>query len=849
MKDKNIIIFVLFYLMIFGPVILVNIGCTSSSNSAANPPETSISKVDISNKLISFLPASTRGAIAVDIGALLNGNSSSEVTDLLNGNGTDAALNVPFSAIKAHSSGMDIKTYMDTALLAQTTSAQDGLILIAKLNRENLAEVTNLTSLAKEPDYKTYEVYSESSSGLNLTMLPEGIFVSGKSDSVKSVIDVYADDAANAAAGAEVGAYINTLADSHHVTIVYGLPGMYKPLTTGLTLNDSKAISIWLDFSSGKMSGEASFYTSLAEDFASVYNEETADSGLPPADTLPAEDGREEGLVISIPESDINKSAEEIIASRHDLKVLFFMMEARDNWSRIATGDGMIWKNFLVNNDPPSIYVTYVIPDSQAAALTAAVLPSGFELMKLKILESDTPAYFVVINYYEAGGIAAGVRFEFNIMVKDPVQDKPRFFVFQALANGISLDPFNGYTGAEPVTYVQNSSQLIGEALKDMDGDGIKDENYFSSTVVWPQASPQYEATAREFITANDYIFWGGGVCDHGLYTGSVHNRDVIVIPPEDYDISNDTFLAPYVEPTPHSVLVFQNDLDIVLSPWWNLDADYLDLDENYRGETAEEYRQHLIKEKQSIYDWMIGTDIDNVFIGQEDAITPFNASNDIPSVFFNYIISESEAAAFEAALGLPAGYTLEKTKILDSDVQEEYYLTLNVYNIDDTIEGTRAEWLVYVDNGTDKSSRREHFMIIDLMTEDVALDPVNLLNLPDVVEHDLSGDQLTTTLASSTIQFSAALDITDSVEELQTLDWVEAKDFVCYINGICDKNYFGEGTLEAPMLKVNPGSVTVSAQTPWSAFIGSEPNSVLLRTNRQQFAKKAWYNVQSVNP
>ncbi len=836
MDGKNTKI-ALFNLFMFALTTLSYIGCSSSSNPVSVPTVHSSDHISNVNKLTSVLPANTRGAIAVDIKGLLAGNTYSAVTALLNGDGTDAALNEPFSAITTHSSGIEIQKYMDTALLAQTTSAQDGMILIAKLNRENLAEVINLTSLVEEPDYKTYEVYSASSSGLNITMLPDGLFVAGKSDSVKSVIDVYAGDAVNAAAGAEVGAYINPLAGSHHVTIAYGLPGMYKTVTTGLTLNDSEAISIWLDFSFGKLLGEASFYTSKAEDFASIYNEETAGNEQPPADTLPAEDGREKSLVISIPESDINKSAEDIIASRHDLKVLFFMMEARDNWTGIATSVGEVWKNFFVESNPPSVYVNYVIPDSQAAALSAAILPAGFELMKLRILESDTPAYFTSFNYYQASGIAAGARFEFNIMIKDPVQDKPRFFVSHALANGMSLDPVNGYTMAEPVTYSFNGSQLISEALQDTDGDTVKDDNYFSVTIAWPQASPQYNSLTREYVTANDYLFWGGGVCDRGLYTGSVHNRDVIVIPPGDYDVSNDTWLAPYLEPTPHSVVIVQNELDILLSPWWNLDADYLGIDESWR--------QYLITEKQTTYDWMIGMDINNMFLGLEDVITPFDASNDIPSVYFNYIVPELDATAFEATLRLPAGYTLEKTKILESDLQEEYYLTLNVYNINESIEGTRAEWSVYVDDG----GGREHFMIIDLMTPDAVLDPVNLLNLPDVVEHSLDGSQLSTTLASSTIQFNATLDVTDSIEELHTLDWVEAKDFVCYINAICDKNYFGEGSLETPLLKVNPESVTVSAVTPWSEFIGSEPASILLRANKQQFAKKAWYNVQPLNP
>lgn len=54
-------------------------------------------------ELTSVLPADTRGAMAAHMRSLLTGSSSSQVTALLDGNGSDAALNEPFSAIKAHS--------------------------------------------------------------------------------------------------------------------------------------------------------------------------------------------------------------------------------------------------------------------------------------------------------------------------------------------------------------------------------------------------------------------------------------------------------------------------------------------------------------------------------------------------------------------------------------------------------------------------------------------------------------------------------------------------------------------------------------------------------------------------
>ncbi len=787
-------------------------------------------------ELTSVLPAHTRGAMAIDIGNLLAGNSSAEVADLLNGNGTDAALNEPFCAITAYSLGIDIKGTMETVLLAHTTHARDLPILVAKLNRGTLAEIIDVGTLTDGFIYKTHAVYTEPSSGLDLTMLPKGVLIVGQAANVKSIIDVYMGDADNAAASAEVGAYLSDLAMDQSVAFVYGLPGMFRKIESGLTLNGAQAISVQLGFSKGTLSGEASFYTVNAYDFASTYNEATANHSRPPLVAFPAVVGRIERLVIPIPVSDINKSEDEIVSSRHPLKMLFYIMEAKNIADGIASGATHPCKNFFVDGYPPSVFINYEIPEEQVAAFSAAALPMGFEMTKLRLLESDKHAYYLSLNIYTTMGMTSGVRFEWSIFVKDPAGGKPRFLVIKALAEQKSIDPSaeDFFTPPEPVTHKHENGLLISEALQDR-GNGM--ENYFTSTIKWPQDAPQVDRTTREFITANDLIYWGGGVCDHVLYSGSMHNRDVTIIPPGDYTIKDETPLAAFVKPVPTSVYVYQNELDYMFLPWENLDTDDLEM--------GPDRVKKLSVLKRKLFSRLIVEDTVKAFNAEDDAVLAFDLNNTIPAVFFNYVIPAARVAAFEAVLGLPKGYSLAKTRILESGSREKYYLTLNVFCSDDVFDGTRAEWSVYVDDG----DGREHFMIINLMTSGVVLDPVSLLHLPSVVEHNLSGDFLTTILVSPTIDFKAKLNVTNGSEELQTLDWVEAKDFVYYLNGICDKYYFGEGSLETPLLSIRPSSVTVSATTPWSDFIDSEPDSVLLRTNKQSFVKKAWYNVQPAKP
>ena len=109
--------------------------------------------------------------------------------------------------------------------------------------------------------------------------------------------------------------------------------------------------------------------------------------------------------------------------------------------------------------------------------------------------------------------------------------------------------------------------------------------------------------------------------------------------------------------------------------------------------------------------------------------------------------------AGLEAALNLPAGHTIAPTSIFNTDTSEGYYLTLTVYENVDALEGLRAEWSVFVDNG----NGRHRTMVIELHTEDAALDSVSMLNLPSDMSHALNGNILNTQISTPSIVFDAA--------------------------------------------------------------------------------------------
>lgn len=170
----------------------------------------------------------------------------------------------------------------------------------------------------------------------------------------------------------------------------------------------------------------------------------------------------------------------------------------------------------------------------------------------------------------------------------------------------------------------------------------------------------------------------------------------------------------------------------------------------------------------------------------------------------------------------------------------EGYYLTLSVLQFEDAIEGMRAQWSVYVDDG----SGRTHQRVLNLMTADVGINPVSIFNLPSEVRHSLTGGVLSTRLSSAAITFDASFNTAGVADEALTMNWIEAGDNVCYANGVCDKFYYNAETLDTPVHRAT--EVTVDAfTTPWSQFVSATPSIVFYRDNAQQYAVKRWHNLK----
>ena len=790
------------------------------------------------NELTTLLPGDARGVLAVDIHDLLSGSSATTVTGLLNGQGSDAALNEPLSAINELAENFDVAGAVKTAMLVQTTEAPESLLLLARLRCDTISEVIKGPGLTSEGTYGAgaHEMYRDLN-GNSVSLLNGGVLIVGKRTVVQSVLDVF--DTVSPSHASVIDPFLSALQSGSSFSFVYGLPALYNSsISADRSLRGAKVVSGSLNFSGTTISGSVSFHTSNASSFVENYNKlDSASHEAPLVLNAPVAYDLSQ-VVVTIPSTPINKSADHLIASRNTLKKLFLSMQAFDYAEDVKDPGNKPWLDFIVSSEedgegsPGSVFIKWEFKNQAAIdAFEENELPAGFRLAPTQFLESDAPSYFLALNLYNiAGPIGNGARAEWDIFVQPPDGDqRPRYMCIDVLTEAVSADSVRGLTPPEPLSYQFQGNHVVASVGKMEDG---VETTVFRSR--FPKPSPTTNTIARftrEMAAANDYIYWGNGVLDRGLYNATTFNYDAVIVPVR--ITTDNTRWKQYLNDKPTYAVYYLNTLEYVLSPWWNLDSPYLDITPEWLSELYD-------FKNNGNYLTLMRDAVRNSFRGTGDALTTFAIKNTPPATYYNFTITDP--GALSAALKLPYGYSLAPTRFFENDTSQDYYVTLSIYEIEGAVEGTRAEWSVYVDNG----NGREKFMIIDLQTEDAAVDPVSLINLPSKVHHDVVGSTLSTIVSSATINFEASFDMHGSTEETLSLDWIEAGDYVCHINGICDKLFYDAETLDVPVHL--PTSVRINKiVTPWSAFINTTPSAVFYRDNIREYAVKPWHNLKVV--
>ena len=230
---------------------------------------------------------------------------------------------------------------------------------------------------------------------------------------------------------------------------------------------------------------------------------------------------------------------------------------------KIAIGKESPLIKFTVEKDPPSIYWVYRIRSSKLDELENKLgLPEGFSLCPIQCLDTDEPAYLLTINAYRVSGLANGLRAEWSVFIQDE-KKAPRYLIVDARSSQTSVDPIDIITKASTVIHEKVDGKIHTQI-----GDG---DRAFRSTITLPDTGTPV-TTSRDWVSANDYIYWGNGICDRTFYDTGLANAKQNRLGNMHCEITDGSFWSQFVDPEPVHVLMLENSIEFAISPWENID-------------------------------------------------------------------------------------------------------------------------------------------------------------------------------------------------------------------------------------------------------------------------------------
>jgi hypothetical protein len=230
----------------------------------------------------------------------------------------------------------------------------------------------------------------------------------------------------------------------------------------------------------------------------------------------------------------------------------------------IAFGKEEPLVRFTVEDDPPSVYMVWRIrADRVEGAPGEFGLPDGIRLAPLRCIEGDAPEYLLTLNVYRVSGLTNALRAEWSVYIADPSDGVPRYMVLDGRSSTGSLDPIVIFVKSTTVEYTRKGNQL---AWRIDDGRGANTVRFdIPEDIERVRVHP-------DFVTANDLIHWTNGVADTTYYNGTMADSPVIPIDIASIELRDESPWARLTDGPPIHVFVCPTRLDIVLSPWSNLD-------------------------------------------------------------------------------------------------------------------------------------------------------------------------------------------------------------------------------------------------------------------------------------
>jgi hypothetical protein len=252
--------------------------------------------------------------------------------------------------------------------------------------------------------------------------------------------------------------------------------------------------------------------------------------------------------------------------------------------------------------------------------------------------------------------------------------------------------------------------------------------------------------------------------------------------------------------------------------------------------------RRMRVYMKRFIYSQLYLRDAFRLMFGKAKPLVRFKVEATPPSVYFNFELEPSRIPDLQAELDLP--YPLVPVRCLDSD-EPFHCLTLNIYRVSGLVTGIRAEWSLYIQDHTGKP----RYLVVEAQADAPSLDSVNLFTRRGEVRHGLGEGLLSSSvvaadggLFTSTCRAHDTGPVVDVAPE-----WIEANDYIYWLNGICDRTFYDSGLSNPRARRVEPANVTIRDETRWSRFVTAEPRHVIVFEDAIEFAMSPWWNLDDM--
>lgn len=245
---------------------------------------------------------------------------------------------------------------------------------------------------------------------------------------------------------------------------------------------------------------------------------------------------------------------------------------------------------------------------------------------------------------------------------------------------------------------------------------------------------------------------------------------------------------------------------------------------------------------KRFIYSQLAVVEASKLLRGDSKPLIRFTIEGTPPSVYFNFRIRDDARESLIRALSLPAGLELSPMRCRSGEAPF-YALTLNVYRVSGLTNGLRAEWSVYVRDGSGKT----RYLIVEARSSQASMDPVDLITRSSRVEHALRGTHLVTCVDSNGALFSSDLTIPsapDAVPFLAAPEWIEANDFIYWRNGVCDRAFYDGALANGKMWELDRDTCELSDHTEWSRYLHTEPEHIVMLSGAAELVISPWWNV-----